>query len=563
MKRHFENMRILLLVYISAGLASAVFSAPSADFTGDGIINLQDFSVFASSWEICLPWWPDGRLPQKLAHWTFDQNAMDSQGVFDGICIGNPIWLSKKGNPNNVKIGNGAVALDGQDSIEISGTGFPSFYGSFTLEVWFKTEYTQIAQIIISKGINCWCLGIEADTGKAFFSCPGLSGTNYLRGNTFLSDGQWHHLAAVYEKDIGLYLYLDGRLDAWAGAAGQVNLNNQVLWIGGEPQSEDKWWHGILDNLCVYNYALTLEQIFHQQTYHVDVNTGVDTPSIPDPEWGKGKQQAFKTIQHAIDTAEDGDTILVWPGIYQESLFFMGKAITVRSAADAAILKPDPADAESIAVTFMYGEQSDTVLEHFVIISSDTAIWIHQSSPTLRHLTITNNRYGIESIFNSHPVIENSIFWNNSMGDIVWDTYRPQVTYSCLQQPYEGSGNISLDPLFANSDLSDPNNMDFHLQSEYGRYVADGSAVQRPAAESWAFDDHTSPCIDAGRPDINPFLETMNNGGRINMGAYGNTPFASKSPWQMPMDLNRNGRIYIEDILLFSEQWLQCNVLTE
>ena len=67
--------------------------------------------------------------------------------------------------------------------------------------------------------------------------------------------------------------------------------------------------------------------------------------------------------------------ILVWPGIYQESLFFMGKAITVRSAADAAILEANSTDADGIAVTFKYGEQSGSILEHFVIVNSETALY--------------------------------------------------------------------------------------------------------------------------------------------------------------------------------------------
>jgi hypothetical protein len=551
-------MQILLLMCISAGLVCAAFPPASADLTGDGVNNLSDFCVFSSSWMTTLPWWPDGRLPQKIAHWSFDQNAMDSQSTFDGTSIGEPIWFTKKNNPNDVKIGSGAVGFNSQDSIEINGSEFPQFYGSFTLDVWFKIEYSQQTQTIISKGSSSWQIGIEGGTGKAFFSCPGLSGTNYLIGNTFLSDGRWHHLAAVYDCDNEqIYLYLDGVIDAQASAAGQVDENDLNIWIGGNPQTADYWYHGILDNLCVYNYALNLEQVFERQTYHVDVKTGVDVPNPPDPEWGQGKQQAFKTIQHAIDVAQDGDMILVWPGLYQESLIFMGKAITVRSVADAAILEPDPADVDGIPVTFMYGEQSNSVLEHFVIVNSNTALWIHQSSPTLRHLTVVNNDYGIESIFNSHPVVEHCIFWNNTSSDITWDTYAPVVTYSCVQRSYSGVGNISNDPLFVNPDMSDPNTLDFHLQSEYGRYVSDGNSVQRPWPENWVVDNQTSPCIDAGRPDINPFCETMSNGGRINMGAYGDTPFAGKSPWGLPADMSRNGQVHVEDILLFSEQWLQ------
>ena len=75
--------------------------------------------------------------------------------------------------------------------------------------------------------------------------------------------------------------------------------------------------------------------------------------------------------------------------------------------------------------------------------------------------------------------------------------------------------------------------------------------LQRPLPENWIFDNQTSPCIDAGRPDINPFCETMCNGGRINIGAYGNTPFASKSPWTLPADMDYNGQVSVWKISYF------------
>ncbi|MCK9312255.1 MAG: right-handed parallel beta-helix repeat-containing protein, partial [Bacteroidales bacterium] len=80
--------------------------------------------------------------------------------------------------------------------------------------------------------------------------------------------------------------------------------------------------------------------------------------------------------------------------------------------------------------------------------------------------------------------------------------------------PLSGTGNISADPLFA-----DINNLDFHLQSEYGRW--DGA--------TWVTDAATSPCIDAGDPQDLYTNELSPNGSRINMGAYGNTAEASKS----------------------------------
>ena len=71
------------------------------------------------------------------------------------------------------------------------------------------------------------------------------------------------------------------------------------------------------------------------------------------------------------------------------------------------------------------------------------------------------------------------------------------VSYSCVQDSFPGNGNIDADPMFIATG-------DYHLQAG-------------------------SPCIDAGDPDDSVGEESMPNGGRINMGAYGGTPHAAKT----------------------------------
>lgn len=74
--------------------------------------------------------------------------------------------------------------------------------------------------------------------------------------------------------------------------------------------------------------------------------------------------------------------------------------------------------------------------------------------------------------------------------------------------------DLFVDPLFAN-----PGSGDFHLKSRNGRWNGTG----------WENDPVTSPAIDAGDPTSDYSLEPSPNGSRIDMGAYGNTPEASKS----------------------------------
>jgi len=102
------------------------------------------------------------------------------------------------------------------------------------------------------------------------------------------------------------------------------------------------------------------------------------------------------------------------------------------------------------------------------------------------------------------------------------------------------STNIYSDPLFA-----DPANGDYHLKSQYGRWdpTADGGA-------GWVIDDVTSPCINAGDPTSAYGPEPEPNGCRVNMGAYGNTPDASKGKWILPGDANHDSTVNVLDLIV-------------
>jgi hypothetical protein len=50
----------------------------------------------------------------------------------------------------------------------------------------------------------------------------------------------------------------------------------------------------------------------------------------------------------------------------------------------------------------------------------------------------------------------------------------------------------------------------------------------------------------------------MPNGGRINMGAYGGTPFAAMSDWPFRGDINRDGVVNMRDFAEIAETWLEA-----
>jgi hypothetical protein len=254
---------------------------------------------------------------------------------------------------------------------------------------------------------------------------------------------------------------------------------------------------------------------------HVDGQSGSDRND------GHNRTNAFATVQEAINMAQDGDTVVVWPGVYEEEIRLKGKAITVQSAADAAVITaPD-----GYAFSFYDAEGPETIVTNFVIAGcGKSGIFCDfGSSPTLRNLTVTGNQVaGVEIYGGANPYIVNSIIWGNARGQLSaqWKAnFNWRVYYSCIgiDDPRNPSnlsktaGNIRADPKFVDSP-----NADYHLKSQWGRYV--------PWTDTWVFTDReTSLCIDAGDPTDGSRAERVPNGGRINLGAYGGTPYASLS----------------------------------
>ncbi len=121
----------------------------------------------------------------------------------------------------------------------------------------------------------------------------------------------------------------------------------------------------------------------------------------------------------------------------------------------------------------------------------------------------------------SDVAVRDSILWNN-MGlngyedCAVVDGGTLTATYTLSRDDLPGTGNFSVDPLFA-----DPASGDFHLRSRTGRWD--------PDAAGWVVDVEHSPAIDAGDPASAFEVEPAPNGGRRNLGAFGNSGEASTS----------------------------------
>jgi hypothetical protein len=142
----------------------------------------------------------------------------------------------------------------------------------------------------------------------------------------------------------------------------------------------------------------------------------------------------FSTIQHGMDMAGDGDTVLVFPGVYRENIDFAGKNILVSSfylttgEEDYILQTVIDGDRNGHTVSFTRGEAANATLNGFTITrgyahgisspgSNGGGIFCMYSSPTLTHLRVTGNEADGEGggLYFAHcsPTMQDVLVTNN------------------------------------------------------------------------------------------------------------------------------------------------------
>ncbi|MHC4205706.1 MAG: PA14 domain-containing protein [Planctomycetota bacterium] len=186
--------------------------------------------------------------------WKFDETsgtiAHDASGNGnDGALNGDPVWVTGKKN--------GALQLDGDgDYVEVGSVGI-SGIDTRTIAGWAKASTTAIPG-----GTTVFGFAPIGNTDGTYFDVAVDDSGNYglYVGGWYFPfcavDTQWHYFAATFTGDGGSW-YLDGQyIDSEEGPLGTID---QVR-IGARIE-DNKFFPGIIDDVRIYNKALTLEEI--------------------------------------------------------------------------------------------------------------------------------------------------------------------------------------------------------------------------------------------------------------------------------------------------------------
>ncbi|MGA8170461.1 MAG: LamG-like jellyroll fold domain-containing protein [Methylocystis sp.] len=209
-------------------------------------------------------YWP---LKSDTINWTTN-TAQDTSGNGNN---GSMVGISSKSTTPG-KVG-GALKFNGNNSyVKMTDDNFPAGTAARSISIRIKTSqgvHSFTFPIIIEYGTAgivgeyyglCLCPSAidscnYAPAGAAAIAVWGSSVTT----SRAVNDGVWHHLVATFDGR-NHRLYLDGMLQGSAALVTNTALSGD-LYIGGPHQSPSIFFDGAIDEVRVYNRAISAQEV--------------------------------------------------------------------------------------------------------------------------------------------------------------------------------------------------------------------------------------------------------------------------------------------------------------
>lgn len=213
-------------------------------------------------------WWPlDDASGQSN---VVAINAIGAQ-VNSNFGVSKPSAVGAGGPASVTGVVGNALSFDGSnDHVEIPNNATLNFgTGDLSIDAWVKTSQSSGVAVLLDKRRGTPLQGYHLFTsnGNLFIQLAVGGIPNNYPSNAFIADGNWHHIAVSVNRTSGPFTitwYLDGinlSPNPAAPPAGPLT-SNVPLRLGVRSTSLSGYWNGTLDELELFNRALTDGEVF-------------------------------------------------------------------------------------------------------------------------------------------------------------------------------------------------------------------------------------------------------------------------------------------------------------
>ncbi|WP_199619828.1 LamG-like jellyroll fold domain-containing protein [Paenibacillus alkalitolerans] len=248
---------------------------------------------------------------QLVANWKFEKT--DVNGIYDSSGMGNDSAIINGATYVPGYIGK-AVRFGGSTHhIDITGAdsgGMRFGTGDFTATAWVRADQLDGQRFLFWYGNNTAPISQwwARTSGTAVQFSTGFNGAETIvwTANGAISPGEWTHLA-FQRKQNKLYIYVNG-VEAANKDTSSFNVSNgsNVLRIGKAKSGADRPWNGNIDEVRLYNYGLSAEEIVALASQPPVDSTALDT-ALADAKsriQADYTPQSWSVMQTAVTAAE-------------------------------------------------------------------------------------------------------------------------------------------------------------------------------------------------------------------------------------------------------------------
>jgi hypothetical protein len=223
---------------------------------GQGVVLLDGIRLYSFDRQLITP--VDPGTAGLQAQYEFEGTANDSSvNARHGTIVGNPTF--------GAGVVGQAIGLRGLDYIEI--TGYKGIMGpnAVTVTAWINTTATETGTIVgWGPVVDGQRFGFRMNAGRLRLEVGGGN----IQGDSSINDGGWHHVAGTVQENATasypeVILYLDGADDTRRTIDLDPVFNltaGEDVSIGRRPASNDRYFIGQIDEVRIYNRALTQEE---------------------------------------------------------------------------------------------------------------------------------------------------------------------------------------------------------------------------------------------------------------------------------------------------------------
>jgi hypothetical protein len=235
---------------------------PDAELSGDCVVDYADLQILTDQWlstgYLVTPTQPGST--GLVAHYTFESNTNDISGNGnDGLAVGSPTYAVGKGGQ--------AISLDGVDDyVDCGADPSLNITGAVTVAAWIKLAGPAADQKIAGNQDNTtggYKLGVNNNLVEFEIRTSENAAilNRSVSGGTTLQPAVWYHVAGLYSEGNYIRTYVNGDLDRELATTEVLGTSSDTFKIGREPFSDSYYFNGLIDELRLYNAALSGAEI--------------------------------------------------------------------------------------------------------------------------------------------------------------------------------------------------------------------------------------------------------------------------------------------------------------